>query len=180
MSERSANPLPTPGRLGRAIRLAAGLAELSLLIPLFTLLRVPMWAGELPLRSVFFYMLLGLTVWLSSWVIRILVDRPWGQKPVLVLLAGAAVAAGAGYATAGTFDALPLNLYLWAWFTGFILVLGPAHVLSAIFATPGCEMRVYAQLLARLQGDEAEVVACPAGIDRFDHIGSPDPQPPTP
>ncbi len=69
MSERIADPLPTPGRLGRAIRLTIGLAELSLLIPLFTLLRVPMWAGELPLRSGFFYTLLGLTVWLSSWVI---------------------------------------------------------------------------------------------------------------
>ncbi len=99
---------------------------------------------------------------------------------MLVLLAGAAVATGAGYATAGTFDALPLNLYLWAWFAGFILLLGPAHVLSAIFATPGCEMRVYAQLLARLQGDEAEVAACPAGIDRFDLIGSPGTPPPTP
>ena len=63
MSERIANPLPSPGRLGRAIRLAADLAELSLLIPLFTLLRVPMWAGELPLRNLSFYMLLGLTVW---------------------------------------------------------------------------------------------------------------------
>ena len=179
MSERIANPLPTPGWLGRAIRLALGLGELSLLIPLFTILRTDMWAGDVPLRSVSFYVLLGLTAWLSSWVIRILVDRPWGQKPMLVLLAGAAVAAGAGYATVGTFDALPLSLYLWAWFTGFILILGPAHVLSAVFATPGCEMRVYAQLLAKLRRDEAEVVACPAGVDRFDHVGSPD-QPPAP
>lgn len=37
MSERIANPLPTPGTLGRAIPLAMGLAELSLLIPRLTL-----------------------------------------------------------------------------------------------------------------------------------------------
>ena len=180
MCERRAMPLLTPGTLGRAIRLAVGLGELSLLIPLFTDMRAAMWAGELPLRHVVFYMLLGLSVWLSSWVIRILLDRPWGQKPVLVLLAGAVLAAGAGYATAGTFDALPLTRYLWTWFAGFIVVLGPAHVLSAIFATPGCEMRVYAQLLARRQGNKAALVACPGGIDRLDHIGSPDAQPPSP
>ena len=178
MSEHAAT-LPTPGRLGRAIRLAVGLGELSLLIPLFTDLRASMWAGELPIRHVVFYMLLGLSLWLSSWVVRLLVNRPWRQTPVLLLLAGAGVAAGAGYATAGTLDALPLTLYLWTWFAAFLLLLGPAHVLSAIFATPGCEMRVYAQLLAR-RGNEATLTACPGGIDRLDHIGSPDTQPPSP
>lgn len=47
------------GTLGRAIRLAVGLGELSLLIPLFTDLRASMWGGELPIRHVVFYMLLG-------------------------------------------------------------------------------------------------------------------------
>ena len=37
---------------------------------------------------------------------------------------------------------------------------------------PGCEMRSYAHLWALLHRGDTKTAACPAGIDRLDHIGA--------
>ena len=61
------------------------------------------------------------------------------------------------------------------WLASFSSLLGTAHVLAAILGTPGCEMRAFAHLRSKFQGGDAGSVPCPGGIDRFDHVGGPDP-----
>ena len=169
-TENEPSSLATPGPVGRAIRLVLGLGVLSLLYSLLTEWRSALWGGEVP-NDVAFYVLIGLALCATSWVVRLLLNKPWGQAPLLLVLLGAGITAAAGYVGESIFPLSALGLYVWAWFVAFTALLGPAHVLAAALATPGCEMRSYAHLRARLRGRNAESVVCPGGIDRFDHVG---------
>ncbi len=169
-TENESSSLATPGPLGRGIRLVLGLGILSLLYSLLTEWQSPLWSGEVP-NDVAFYVLIGLALYATSWVVRLPLNKPWGQAPLLLVLLGAGITAAAGYAAESIFPLNALGLYVWTWFVLFTALLGSAHVLAAALATPGCEMRSYAHLRARLGGRNAEIVVCPGGIDRFDHVG---------
>lgn len=162
--------LPSPGLLGRSMRLALGLAMLAFLYPLLTVWRTDMWAGRLPLDDAAFYVLAGLALWVTSYVFNIMIRAQFGQRTLAVVLLGAASAGAAGYALEGAFPNIAFGAYLWVWFGLLCGLLGPAHLLAAALGTPGCEMRSYAHLRARLRGGDVGEVVCPGGIDRFDHI----------
>ncbi len=159
------------GPLGRLIRLVLGLATLSLFVALVWPLRAALWSGEVPSHWSF-YIALAFGLYATSLVARILANKAWGQKPLVVVLLGAAVAAAVGYLTRGTPLAPPLGVYVWSWLVAFTALLGRAHVLAAVLGTPGCEMRSYAHLWTLLRGGDTKTVDCPAGIDRLDHIGA--------
>ncbi len=159
------------GPLGRLIRLLLGVATLSLFAALVGPLRAVLWSGEVPAHWSF-YVALGFGLYLTSFVARILANRAWGQKPLVVALLGAAAATAVGYLTHGTPLAPPLGVYVWGWLVAFTVLLGCAHILAAVLGTPGCEMRSYAHLWTLLRGGDTETAACPAGIDRLDHIGA--------
>lgn len=158
--------LPRPGALGILVRLALGLAVAT--IAWDALAHAPSyWDGIAdPLGMA---PLLAVLVLLSSWVLNELVRRSWGQRPTLVLLAGAlgtvAVGAVQGDAFGPAFGA-----YVWAWALAFSLLLAPAHLLAAVLRTPGCEMRAYMDLWTRLRGGDPRAVACPGWIDRLDSV----------
>ncbi len=159
------------GPLGRLIRLLLGLATLSLFVALVWPLRAGLWSGEVPFHWSF-YIALALGLYATSFVARILANQAWGQKPLVVVLLGAAVAAAVGYLTHGTPLAPPLGVYVWSWLMAFTVLLGSAHTLAAVLGTPGCEMRSYAHLWTLLRGGDTKSVDCPGGVDRFDHIGA--------
>jgi hypothetical protein len=92
----------------------------------------------------------------------------WGQKAQLVTLGFAGIAIAADLIFFGRFWAPPLGFLFAAWFLLIALPLGLALVLAAILGTPGCEMRSYSALLARLQGHSASEHYCPGGIDFVD------------
>ncbi len=159
------------GPLGRLIRLLLGLATLSLFVALVWPLRAGLWSGEVPSHWSF-YIALAFGLYATSFVARILANQAWGQKPLVVVLLGAAVAAAVGYPTHGTPLAPPLGVYVWSWLVAFTVLLGSAHTLAAVLGTPGCEMRSYAHLWTLLGGGDTKTVVCPGGIDRLDHIGA--------
>ncbi len=112
------------GPLGRLIRLSLGLATLSLFVALVWPLRAGLWSGEVPSHRSFyswsFYIALALGLYATSFVARILANQAWGQKPLVVVLLGAAFAAAVGYLTHGTPLAPPLGVYVWSWLVAFI------------------------------------------------------------
>ncbi len=173
MAERTASgdaALPRPGWAGRLIRLALGLGMLLLLSGLFLSSRHDLWSGELP-YDVGFAIALLLALRYTSYVFNIPFRLEWGQRTLVGVLIGATVAAGAGLAVQGGLPNTPLGVYLWAWLVAFCGLLGSAHLLAAVLGTPGCEMRSFAHLAVLLRGGDVGAVACPGGIDRFDHIG---------
>ncbi len=115
--------------LGRLIRLLLGVATLSLFAALVGPLRAALWSGEVPAHWSF-YIALGFGLYLTSFVARILANRAWGQKPLVVALLGAAAAAAVGYLTHGTPLAPPLGVYVWGWLVAFTVLLGCAHILA--------------------------------------------------
>jgi hypothetical protein len=101
----------------------------------------------------------------------------WGQKAQLVTLVLAGMAIAADLIFFGRFWAPPLGFLFAAWFLLIALPLGFALVLAAILGTPGCEMRAYSALLARLQGHPASEHYCPGGIDFVDRWEGPQGKP---
>ena len=153
--------LASPGPLGRILRLTMGLAMLAFLHALITGWRADMWAGRFPLDDLGFYGLVFFALRFSSYVFNIMIGAAWGQRTLAVLLLGAASAGATGYVLEGAFPSVALGVYIWVWFALFCVLLGPAHLLAAALATPGCEMRSYAHLRTRLQGGgDAGAVGC--------------------
>jgi hypothetical protein len=166
--------LAQPGLLGRAIRASLGLATLSFLFLLLTVWRRELWAGEVPLLDLRFWLLVWFALWGTSYVFNIALGLSWGQKTRAGVLAGAGLAAVVGVVAGSGFPNAVLGVYLWAWFVAVTGLLGPAHLLAAALGTPGCEMRSYAHARTLLRGGDVGTVVCPGGIDRFDQIGAAD------
>ena len=61
---------------------------------------------------------------------------------------------------------------LWAWLVYFFAHLGVSFILSAIIATPGCEMRAIPHLFGKISGRAVAEHHCPAsfitGIDAWE------------
>ncbi len=167
------NKLVRPGILGRGIRIVLGAATLSVTYGMVANL-TGMFGGDLPLNEADFWISMILTFALTSWVVTETVQQEWGQRPLLVGLAALAVAAIAAFIVEGNFTGAIFTTTLWVW--GFLLTLflGVSLVVAGAVGQPGCEMRVYASLWARSKGKNADAVTCKGGIDRWDHIGSPD------
>ncbi len=162
-----AGTLPKPSWLGRGIRLLLGL--LILLGAISVAIQYGPWAySEVVPGGISLWVLAIALFYSMRDVIDLGLNVHWGQKAQLATL-GLAVAAividEIGY---GRLWAPPLGtlFYLWVLLIGF--PLGVALVLAGIWRTPGCEMRVFAALLARLQGRSAAEHYCPGGIDVVD------------
>ncbi|MDX1518289.1 MAG: DUF4375 domain-containing protein, partial [Woeseiaceae bacterium] len=100
---------------------------------------------------------------LVSYVVNIGFSRAWGRWPgivSLVILAGLALV---GYFANGTLQSAVLARGIWLWELYAFGHLGVSFILSAMLATPGCEMRAFHDLFARLTGAQARVHACPLG-----------------
>lgn len=159
--------LARPGVVGRAVRLlfAAILAVLTYQLAA----GAPSWWDGLDGDA-------GLFVWLafllafSHWLVNELLGVSWGWRPTAALVAGAGVAAAVGAWTEGTPWGAPLGIYLWAWSFAFALTLGLGHLLAVLLGTPGCELRSFWHLWAKVRGRDVAAVACPGWVDRFDRV----------
>ncbi len=162
-----AGSLPKPGWLGRGIRLLLGIIVLLSAFSIAIHYDQFAYARGVP-GSISLWVLAIALFYSMRDVIDLGLNVHWGQKAQLATL-GLAVAAividEIGY---GRLWAPPLGtlFYLWVLLIGF--PLGVALVLAGIWRTPGCEMRVFAALLARLQGRSAAEHYCPGGIDVVD------------
>ena len=157
-----AGTLPKPGPIGRLVRLGMGL-----LCGGWTWrLAWHSGLGDLALPAYWLWFLFALL--LAPYVVNIGFGVRWGAWPRIVaglVVAGAAVF---GYLQGGS----PLQQPLWMAMNGVMLYvfghLGLSFLLSALIATPGCEMRAVPQLLATLSGRDAAEHYCPGFIGTVD------------
>ncbi len=163
----AAGSLARPGPVGRLVRLSLGM---GCLLVLGQLLSSAEWTSEHPLASLdnrIFVWIAPLLVF--NYVVNIGFTRNWGQKPLIVSLIVLATSAALAFIVFGSFDhrafGIPLNLWLGYFYTH----LGVSFVLSALIATPGCEMRAIPEIIGRVRGHVSEEHHCPAGfITRID------------
>ena len=154
--------LTRPGPLGRLVRLLLGLACLYALYELFlnreSIIQTPV--SVLPDIAIMAFA----TTFIINYVVNIGFGRSWGRWPSYLLIASMLVLAAAAWLLYGTPDhALP-GTVLWAWMVYFFAHLGVSLVLSAVIATPGCEMRAIPELIGRMSGRPAAEHHCPAAF----------------
>jgi len=159
--------LPKPEWLGRGFRLGVGIV---FLLSAFSVARnFQSLVFSEPLAGSFgLWVLAPVLFWSMSEVIDLGLMVHWGRKAQLVVLILAAASIAIDYLFYRRFWAPPLGLLFCVWCLLIAIPLGLALVLAAIMGTPGCEMRTYAALLARLRGQSASEHYCPGGIDFID------------
>lgn len=163
--------LTRPGPIGRLVRLSLGALCLYVFADLFYYAE---WTVTQPFSSLanrFLVLLAPLCIF--NYVVNIGYSKSWGRRPLLLSLIALAVFAGIAFLFTSNFDSpilgVPLNLWL-GYFYGH---LGFSFTLSAVLATPGCEMRAIPELFGRMRGTPSEEHHCPAAfiskIDEWEH-----------
>lgn len=166
--------LVTPGWIGRLLRLGLGLALLKLFYDLLRF-EVIMDRGDTGLTSsqapdqVWFWVLAVWLFWILPFVVNIGFGVSWRRWPQAAVLAGAAFAMVSSLIGEGTIWSEPLGWVLLVWLLYESLHLGVSFVMSAVLATPGCEMRALAHLWTLVTGRRTSEHFCPSGfLDSLD------------
>ena len=107
-----------------------------------------------------------------NYVVNIGFSRNWKFYPTLVSVLIIGGVAGANYLLTATANSLFLGALIVAWMGYFYSHLGLSFVLSALIATPGCEMRALPELFGKITNRETKEHYCPSsiisGIDRWE------------
>ena len=162
--------LPRPGPVGRLMRLAFGV------ICAFYVLGIvhvhdSLLDGQGHVRSVIWNgVLIGL--FLISYVVNIGFSRDWKKWPAALSACTFLLLAAYGYFNQATLETAALARTIWVWEFYLFTHLGISFLLAALLATPGCEMRAFHDLYARLSGSSVKEHICPVGpltaIDRWE------------
>lgn len=154
--------LENPGPIGRIVRLVLGA------LCLWLAWQLAVHSDLTYLYKASFWILAVLGLMLAPYVVNIGFGAKWGAWPRVAPAAIMLGAAAVGYSTAGT----PLAFPLWAattiWMVYIYVHLGASFLLSAILATPGCEMRAIPHLLGLLFKRGAREHYCPGFIENID------------
>ncbi len=157
-----AGTLTRPGPIGRLFRLALGVLCLYAFAEIIRFVDSTTMQPFSTLDNRVLLLLAPICVF--NYVVNIGFSKSWGQWPLYGSIAVLLIAAGGAFLFSGSFDSpvlgVPLNLWL-AYFYGH---LGLSFVLSALIATPGCEMRAIPELIGRVSGDGSDEHHCPAGF----------------
>lgn len=159
--------LSKPVLIGRAVRFTFGA---MLLWGLYSLLRYGwiVMADTTPPRHPEWWFLIVLAFWLTPYVVNIGFTKNWRRVPQVAVVTSAAAAIVVDFAVYGTWWAPPLGLFLLTWLVYFTAHLGISFVLSALLATPGCEMRAIPHLWTLTTGRTTKEHYCPGTLDRID------------
>ena len=136
-----------PGPIGRLVRLSLGALCLWLVWQLVTRSDTP------DLYNTSFWVMAAFGLMLAPYVVNIGFGVKWGAWPRIASVVAILGAAVFGFVMSGAV----LSMALWAtvaiWMVYIYGHLGISFVLSAILATPGCEMRAIAHLLGIAEPD---------------------------
>jgi len=159
--------LKRPGPIGRLGRLVFGAACGWFLVSLILAGPAQVAARFPDIRGLWAWAFGAL--YLFSYIINIGFGRTWGRWPQVVVIAGAFVASIFSYMAYDTFWGPPLAWFMIAWLVYVYVHLAISFFLSAILATPGCEMRALPHLLAIINGRPPIEHHCPVGpLSRID------------
>lgn len=154
--------LPPPGPIGRLVRLALGLVIAKFIYDWFAYIDISDFDNPFILIWIVF------SIALVPYVVNIGWGVNFGAKPRYVLICIWALGAGAGYLVEGSMRSQLLwtvvevtQIYIYGH-------LGISFFLSAIIATPGCEMRAIPHLLGKVSGAGSKEHYCPGFIDNID------------
>ena len=154
--------LPPPGPIGRLVRLSMGAIIMKFIYDWFV------WIDSSDFDNPFILLWIAVSVALVPYVVNIGFGFNGGAKPRYALLGIWVLAAVAGFAIDSNLRSETLwtvveitQIYIYGH-------LGISFVLSAILATPGCEMRAIPHLLGKLSGQGSQEHYCPGFIDNVD------------
>lgn len=151
-----------PGPIGRIVRLSLG----ALCLWLVWQLAIRSETQDLFNPSFWVFAVFGLV--LAPYVVNIGLGVNWGAWPRFASIVAILAAAGFGYATSDSALSTPLWATAAIWMGYIYGHLGVSFVLSAILATPGCEMRAVPHLLGIVFRNKAREHYCPGFIENVD------------
>lgn len=163
--------LARPGPIGRLLRLTLGIA---CLYGLWELVKIAPIFVERPLELLpNLSLMIFVVLYAFNYVVNIGFSRNWKFYPTLVSILVIGGVAGTNYLVTATANSLFLGALIVAWMGYFYSHLGLSFVLSALIATPGCEMRALPELFGKITNRETKEHYCPSsiisGIDRWEN-----------
>ena len=154
--------LPPPGPIGRVVRLVLGLIIAKFIYDWIVYIDLSDFDNPFVLFWVAF------SIALVPYVVNIGWGVNFGAKPRYALFGIWVLGAIAGYLIDGSFRSQLLwtvveitQIYVYGH-------LGISFFLSAILATPGCEMRAIPHLVGKVSGEGSKEHYCPGFIDNID------------
>ncbi len=159
--------LPKPRIIGRMLRFAVGSWLLYFLYQLVTEGADIFLSSSPPNNwAIWASMLVGLMI--TPYIINIGFSRNWKQGPRLAVVGVAFILVTVDVLVYQNWWALPLGVFVLAWSVYWSSHLGVSFVLSALIATPGCEMRAIPHLWTMMTGKKTQEHYCPGPFDRID------------
>lgn len=159
--------LPKPRPVGRVLRLAIG-AWLSLFMYQVLKFGPGTFVDRSPPDDWTLLVAAVLGVMVTPYVVNIGFSKNWRHWPRVVVVVAAVSLVLVDLLVYGTWWAPPLGVFALAWFVYWAGHLGISFVLSAIIATPGCEMRAFPHLWTLLTGRKTQEHYCPGFLDNVD------------
>ncbi len=162
-----------PGPVGRLIRLGWGILITYVFAntvanSILALDGSRALVGTTTPQNTVFWAILLLWFMVTPYVINIGFSRNWGRKPQFVIVGIAAILVAISYVTNGTAWSPALGWFIYIWVAYVSGHLGISFLLSAVLATPGCEMRAIPHLYTAVSGHETKEHYCPGHLDAID------------
>ncbi len=154
--------LKPPDPVGRLVRMSLGFACFYalyvLVLHIQSIIQTPV--SVLPNIAV----LVFAAIIIINYVVNIGFGKSWGRWPSYFSIGAALLLAAMSWLAFGTADHPLFGAGLWAWLVYFFAHLGVSFILSAIIATPGCEMRAIPHLFGKISGRTVAEHHCPASF----------------
>ena len=170
MAISSNTTLVKPGPIGRIGRFVLGALSLSFVASVLPFYSRIINVNPLNNSSPYFIGVLIAFLVLND-VINIGFNVSWRRRPQAIFLTLVILAIALDLLLYGSIWGTPLGAVLFFMSILTHLYLGSSHIMAALIATPGCEMRSIPQLVAKLRGSTTEVHVCLGhwdGVDKWE------------
>lgn len=157
-----------PGPIGRIGRFALGSLSLSFVTGILPYYSRFINSNPLDNSSPYLIGVLIAFIVLND-VVNIGFNVSWRRRPQAIFLVLVLLAIAVDLLLYGSMWGPPMGIVIFLISILTHLYLGISHILAALIATPGCEMRSIPHLIANLRGLDIEGVVCPGHWDAVDN-----------